>query len=58
MCFILFEIEYIPQDMLKKIKTKSITYKRFRIKFHDYFMCGFYCIAFEEYTVTGKTLLE
>ena len=53
-----FGIEYIPQDVLIKIKDKSITHNIFRIKCDDSIMCGFYCIAFIEYTITGKTLLD
>ena len=45
----------MPQGVLNKIKDKSIAHNIFRIQ--D-IMCGFYCIAFIEYMVTGKTLLD
>ena len=32
----LFGIEYIPQEVLSKIKHKLITYNIFRIQFNDY----------------------
>ena len=54
---ILFETEYIPQEVLNKIKDKSITHYIFRIQEDDSIMCGFYCIAFIEYMLPGKTLL-
>ena len=38
-------IEYIPQEVLNKIRDKSI-------------MCQLYCIAFIEYMLAGKTLLN
>ena len=48
----------MPQGVLNKIKDKSITHNIFRIEDNDYIMCGFYCIAFIEYMVAGKTLLD
>ena len=53
-----FEIEYIPQKILNKIKDKSITHNIFRIRDNESVMCGFYYIAFMEYRFAGKTLLE
>ena len=53
-----FGIEYIPQEVLSKIKDKSITHNIFRGKDDDTIMCGFYCIAFVEYMLAGKTLLD
>ena len=37
---------------------KSITLNIFRIQSDDYIICGFYCIAFIEYMITGKGLLD
>ena len=48
----------MPQGVLNKIKDKSITHNIFRIQDNDYIMCEFYCIAFIEYMVAGKTLLD
>ena len=53
-----FGIEYIPQEVLNKIKNKSITHKIFRIQDNASIMCGFYCIAFAEYMLAGKTLSD
>ena len=52
-----FRIEYIPQEVLIKIKKKIITHNRFRIPEDESVMCGFYCIAFIEYVLAGKSLL-
>ena len=41
-----FGIEYIPQEVLKKIKDKYITHNMFRVQ------------AFIEYMLAGKTLLD
>ena len=43
-----FEIEYIPQEVLNKIKDKQITHNIFRIQDNESIMCGFYYIAFIE----------
>ena len=36
-----FEIEYIPREVLNKIKDKSITHNIFRIQDTESIMCGF-----------------
>ena len=53
-----FGIEYTSQEVLNKIISKSITQNIFRIQDNDYIMCGFYYIAFIEYMLAGKTLLD
>ena len=52
-----FGNEYIPQEVLNKIKDKSITHNIFRIQDNDSIFSKFYCIAFVEYMFAGKTLL-
>ena len=52
-----FAIEYIPLEVLTKIRDKSITHNIFRIQDNESTMCGFYCIAFIEYMLAGKTFL-
>ena len=53
-----FVTEYIPLEVLNKIRDKSITQNIFRIQDNESIMCGFYCIAFIEYMLAGKTLLD
>ena len=53
-----FAIEYIPQDVLNKIKDKSINHNIFRIQTDGSIMCGLYCIVFIEYIITGKIFLH
>ena len=55
---IFFRIEYLPLEVLNKIRDKSITHNIFRIQDNEFIMCGFYCIAFIEYMLAGKTLLD
>ena len=50
-------MEYIPQEVLSKIKHKSITHNKFRIQDNESIMCEFYCIAVIKYMLAGKTLL-
>ena len=44
-----FGIEYIPPEVLNKIKDKSITHNIFKIQDNKSIMCGFYCIPFVKY---------
>ena len=53
-----FGIEYIPQEVLNKIRDKPITHNIFRIEDNESTMCGFCCIAFIEYMLAGKNLLD
>ena len=41
-----FGIWFIPLEVLRKIKGKSITHNIFRIQDNESVMFGFYCIAF------------
>ena len=43
---------------MNKIKDKSITLNILRVQDNDSIMCEFYCIAFIEYMLAGKTLLD
>ena len=49
-----FGIEYISQEVLNKVKDKSINHNIFRIKDNEFIMSGFYCVAFIEYMLSGK----
>ena len=52
-----FEIEYIPQEVLNKIKDKAVTHNIFRIQDNEFIMCGFYCIAFIGYMLARENLI-
>ena len=53
-----FGIEYISQEVLSRLKDKSITHNVFRIQDNASITCGFYCIAFTEYVLSGKILFN
>ena len=56
--FYSFGIVYIPQEVINKIKDKSITHNIFRIYSDDSIICGFYCITFIEYIIAENFLLH
>ena len=56
--FASFGIEYIPQEVLNKIRDKWITHDIFRIHDNESIMCRFYCISFIAYMLAGKTWLD
>ena len=51
---IFFGNEYIAQEVLNRIKDKSITHIKFRMQDDYSFMCTFYCTAFMEYMLAGN----
>ena len=51
-----FGIEYIPREVLNKIRDKSITHIIFRVQDNESIMCGFYCFAFIGYALAEKKL--
>ena len=44
--------------LLEKIKDKSRTINIIGIQDNESIMCGFYCIAFIDYMLAGKTMLD
>ena len=53
MYFDFFGIEYIPQDIFKKIKDR-ITYVEYNLMI---LLCADFIASFSEYMISGKTLL-
>ena len=52
-----FEVEHIPKEIKTLIScTLSIKTNIFRIQAYDSIMCGYFCIGFINFTLTGKTL--
>ena len=56
--FDFFRIEFIPQDVLSKIKDKSVMHNIIRIQDDDCIICRFFCNVFIEYMILRKTLLD
>ena len=55
--YTLILLEYIPLEALNKIRDNPITHNEFRTKVNESIMYGFYCIAFIDNMLAGKTLL-
>ena len=53
-----FGSKYIPQEVLNKIRDKSIIHNIFRIQDNESILCGFYRTTFIEYMLAGKTLFD
>ena len=58
MGFIIYRQKYSCIRWLNKIKDKPITHNIFRVQDNESIMCRFYFIAFKEYLLAGKTLLN
>ena len=50
--------EHIPEEIRKFIRNRSIKTNIFRIQAYDSIMCGYFCIRFFDFMLTGKTLTE
>ena len=53
-----FGAEHIPEEIRKFIRNRSIKTNIFRIQAYDSIMCGYFCIGFFDFMLTGKTLTE
>ena len=53
-----FTVEYIPKEIMERIKNKYIKASIFRIQDYNSIMCGYFCILFIEYMLNDKTLTD
>ena len=53
-----FGVEDIPKEIKTFINNKNITTNIFRIQAYDSIMCGYFCVGFIDFMLTGKTLTE
>ena len=51
-----FGVEHIPKEIRTFIGNKNIKTNIFRIQAYDSIMCGYFCIAFIDFLLAGKTL--
>ena len=49
-------VEHIPKEIRTFINNKNIKTNIFRIQAYDSIMCGYFCIAFIDFLLAGKTL--
>ena len=53
-----FVVEYIPKEIMERIKIKNIKTTIFRIQDNNSLTCGYFCILFIEYMLNNKTLTD
>ena len=53
-----FGVEHIPKEIKTFIKNRTIKTNIFRIQAYDSIMCGYFCIAFIDFMLKGKSLTE
>ena len=53
-----FGVEYIPNEIKTFIGNKDIISNIFRLQPYDLIMCGYFCLAFIDFMLAGKTLLQ
>ena len=53
-----FGVEHIPNEIKQFIGNKDIISNIFRLQAYDSIMCGYFCLAFIDFMLAGKTLLQ
>ena len=53
-----FGVEDLTKEIRTFINNKNIKVNIFRIQAYDSIMCGYFCIGFIDFMLTGKTLTE
>ena len=53
-----FGVEHIPKEINAFIRNKNIKVNIFRIQAYDSIMWGYFCLAFIDFMLKGKTLTE
>ena len=53
-----FGVEYIPKEIMERIRKKNIKTGIFRIQDYNSIMCDYFCILFIEYMLNNKTLTD
>ena len=53
-----FAVEHIPKEIKKRIDRSILVTNIFRILVYDSTMCGYFCIGFIYFMLTGTTLTD
>ena len=53
-----FCVEHIPKEIIKFISHKNVIANIFMIQAYDSIMCGYFCIRFINFMLSGKKLTE
>ena len=51
-----FNVEHIPEEIIKFIENRNIKTNIFRIQAYGSIMCGYFCIGFIDFMFKGKSL--
>ena len=53
-----FGIEHIPEEIKKLIGNRNIKANIYRVQANNSVICGYFCIGFIDFMLTGKTLID
>ena len=53
-----FGVKHIPKEIIKRIGNKNIKTNIFRIQGNESIMCGYFCVAFIDFMLKGKSLTD
>ena len=53
-----FSVEYIPKEIMDRIKNKDIKTYNFRVQDYNSIMCSYFCVLFIEYMLNNRTLTD
>ena len=53
-----FGVKHIPKEIIKFIENRNIKTNIFRIQAYDSIMCAYFCIAFIDFMLKGKSLTD
>ena len=53
-----FGVEHVPEEIKKFIRNKIIIANIFQVQANNSIMCGYFCIGFIDFMLTGKKLTD
>ena len=53
-----FGVEHIPKEIKTFIDNKNIKTNIFRVQAYDSIICGYFCIGFIDFMLSGKTITD
>ena len=53
-----FGVEHLPEEIKEFVGNENIIANLFRVQANDSVMCGYFCIGFIDFMLTGKKLTD
>ena len=53
-----FGVEHVPEEIKKFVRNKNITANIFRVQTNNSVVCGYFCIGFIDFMLSGKKLTD